>query len=172
MSANDRFDCSIKRGHQTMLANVVGRMQAGQVFVPTAQELKDLGDLAGQLNKCASEVFLPTNIHPEISFGDYDRRLFAASTEVIDVFPFRIVAGTSHIGLSEYQGQPWTRLMTVSTVPGDLYSAIRSEGKAPDIFISGNVEFPIGTPLYINTILTQEPTVPNSSGSGISIVWP
>lgn len=50
----DRFDASVKRGHQQTLSNVIGRVFQGQTFALTAAEQKDLGDLAGNLNYYAS----------------------------------------------------------------------------------------------------------------------
>ena len=44
---SDRFVAYILRGHQVMLSHFVGRLQQGITVTPTAQELTDLGNLAG-----------------------------------------------------------------------------------------------------------------------------
>lgn len=78
---SDRFQASVLFGHQTTLSNFVGRLQAGVQVVPTAQELADLGNLAGALNYWAGQATpslpqYPVDIQPEIPFGDYSRRLW------------------------------------------------------------------------------------------------
>lgn len=115
----------------------------------------------------------PVDIQPEIAAEDYGRKLFTASHEVVTAFPFRmpaLSAGESlHLAASEFQGQPWARLLTVSTVAGDMDAPIRSAGKVPDIYLHPG-DFPPGTLLYANNLLTETP-IPGSSGSGFSIVW-
>ena len=53
---SDRFQASVLFGHQTVLTNFVGRLQAGVPVIPTAQELADLGNLAGALNYWAGHT--------------------------------------------------------------------------------------------------------------------
>lgn len=171
-----RFNASILFGHQTLLSNVMGRVQAsgGAVLALTEAEFRGMSDLAGALNYWAAQAAptFPVDRQPEIPYGDYSRKLYAASNSAIVVFPFTMPAsGLVHLAASEFQGQPWARLLTVSMVSGDLDSPVRSQGKVPDVYITAGVEFPPGTLLYANTILTEDP-LPGSTGSGFSIVWP
>lgn len=109
------------------------------------------------------------DMQSQIAAFDYSRKLFAASENVITVFPFVMTDKVIHLATSEFQGQPWARLLTVSTTAGDITAPIRSAGKVPDVFVSP-AEFPAGTMLYANNLLT-EPPISGSSGSGFSIVW-
>lgn len=177
MSAK-RFPASVNCAHRATLTQIMARVPTGGGAV-TIDALEDanLRDLAGALNYwatqpggCDSPAY-PVDIQPEIVYGDYSRKVFAASHEVVTAFPFRMPAnGTTHVATAEYAGQPWLRLMTVSTVPGDMDAPMRSAGKNPDIYIAPG-DFPAGTLLYANNILTDAP-IPGASGSGFSIVWP
>lgn len=176
---SDRFDASVKRGHQVTLSNVMGRLQAGSQFVLTPQEFTDLSDLAGALNYWAAQAPAdPTTMHAEIPAGDYGRREFAQAVGVVDVFPFRVPpppygasGGVMYMSASEFRGDPWLRRLTVSTVPGDMNAALASDSKQPTVYLTAGVDFPVGTLLYANLLLLEQAT-PGTTGSGFSIVWP
>ena len=162
-----------RRRRRRVVGAARGRAQAGAPAVPTAQELADGGNLAGALNYWAGQAAppLPVDIQPEIAYGDYSRKVFAASKGVVTAFPFRMPAhGTTHVAAAEYAGQPWLRLMTVSMIAGDLTGPMRSAGKNPDIYIAQG-DFPVGTLLYANNVLTDD-AIPGSTGTGFSVVWP
>ena len=169
---SDRFDCSIKRGHQTMLANVVGRMQAGQVFVPTAAELKDLGDLAGQLNKCAAPPSLPVQIAPEFVDGA-PRYVGATYSDLIVAIPFRIPATwanpTGMASAAEY-GWGGTRhhYMNLSRQAGDM--TVQSSGLQVTIYFTAGVDFAAGELVYANIWHTNADPAP--CGMGFSVTFP
>lgn len=170
---SDRFDASVKRGHQVTLSNVMGRLQAGSVFTLTPQELADLSALAGALNYWAAQVpSCATNLHDEIPRGDYSRKTWQASVGVVDVFPFVMPAtGPTYCSAAEYDGQPWMRRLTVSTVPGDMDASHASDGKQATIFLDAGLDFPAGTRLYANLLLLED-APPGTAGTGFSIVWP
>ena len=177
---SDRFDASIKRGHQEVLSNVMGRLHAGSVFSLTPQEYIDLSDLAGALNYwAAQEPETPVAVHAEIPAGDFDRHTWQAAPGVIDAFPFRVPAPPYHsasapamkVSVAELGGDPWLRLMTISTVAGDMDASLRSEGKQTTIYLDAGVDFPIGTLLYANVLLLEN-APPGKAGSSINIVWP
>ncbi len=176
--SDKRFNASVNCRHRSTLTQVMARVPAGGGnLVLTAEEDKDIRDLAGALNYWATQpggCDIELSVADEILFGDFERKFFYAKTEIIHVFPFRMQAhGIAHIATSENGGQPWDRLMTLSTVAGDMSSPIRSQGKLPDLYFSpASTGWPAGTMLYANNVLTQEPTVPNSSRSGFSVVWP
>ena len=112
----------------------------------------------------------PVDVQPAIAAGDYSRKSYVASHDVVTAFPFLMPAsGTIHLAASEFQGQPWARLLTVSTTAGDMDAPIRSAGKVPDVYLTAG-DFPASTLLYANNLLTEQP-IPGSSGSGFSIVW-
>lgn len=175
-----RFPASLNCAHRATLVNLMGRVPlGGGSVVIGADEDKALRDLAGAIDYYAAQPggcdspSYPVDMKPEILQGDYSRKLWQATADVIVVFPFKLPpTGTIHIAQSEFNGQPWARLMTISTTPGDLSAPVQSAGKTPDIYLTGGIDFPAGVLLYANTILTDVPTVPNSGGSGISIVWP
>jgi hypothetical protein len=180
---SDRFDASIKRGHQVTLSNVMGRLQAGSQFTLTPQEFTDLSDLAGALNYWAAQaVSLPKILHDDIPAGDYTRRLFSQAVGVVDVFPFRVPGppygasgSTFYMSASENPSipgaAPWLRRLTVSTKPGDMDAALSSDSKQPTVYLQAGVDFPVGTILYANLLLLEDAT-PDTTGSGFSIVWP
>ncbi len=176
---SDRFDASIKRGHQVTLSNVMGRLQAGNVFSLTPQEFTDLSDLAGALNYWAAQVpETPLNMHGEIAVGDFVRRTWQASVGVIDVFPFRMPSppyangtGQFYMSAAEFQGDPWLRRLTVSPVAGDMDAGLSSDGKQATLHLDARVDFSAGTLLFANLLLLED-APPGTAGSGFSIVWP
>lgn len=185
--SDKRFDASINCNHRNTLTVVMSRVPVGGGSVSiTPAEDTQLRDLAGALNYWATQPGgcdgsqYPLEMQPEIMYGDFDRKTFVAYPDRITVFPFRVPTGPFigpngallRMAASEYQGQPWDRLLSVSATPGDMQGFLTCAGKAPDVFGYVGVEFTPGALLYVNMILTQTPTVPNSSGSGFSILWP
>lgn len=175
---SDRFDASIKRGHQTTLSNVMGRLQSGSIFSLTPQEYIDLSDLAGALNYWAAQTpETPTAIHPEIVRGDFSRKTWQASADVIDVFPFVMPGppfnngtGDFYMSVAEFQGDPWLRRLCVSVIQGDMDGPHASQGKQATVYLQPG-DFPAGTQLYANIVLTENAPA-GKAGSGFSIVWP
>lgn len=176
---SDRFPAHIRRYHQEVMSNVMGRLQAGATFNLTPQEYTALSDLAGALNYWAAQaVSLPKILHDDIPAGDYGRREFAQSVGVVDVFPFRVPpppygasGGTFYMSASEFRGDPWLRRLTVSTVAGDMDAALASDSKQPTVYLQAGIDFPVGTILFANLLLLEDAT-PGTTGSGFSIVWP
>ena len=128
---SERFQASVLRGHQTALTEFVGRLQAGVVVVPTAQELADLGNLAGALNYWAAEpvITLPVSILPEFVDGA-PRFVFGCTATEISAIPFNVKPGpytaTSMIvaTAAEYQwGGTAFASAAINRVPGDMTGA-------------------------------------------------
>lgn len=187
---SDRFVAYILRGHQVMLSHFVGRLQQGTLVTPTAQELTDLGDLAGNLNSAAGVVPPPPPpaqnntiaMHDVIPFGDYNRRYFPAEKGVVDVFPLYVPGppyGAKgplvYMSVSENDGAPLLRIATISRTPGDLngVSAI-NWGRGKEVLLSfiAGVDARPGELLYFNTMRDEDPEDQDTSTrSGFSIVW-
>lgn len=175
--SDKRFPASVNCLHRATLTQLMARVPTGGGTV-TIDALEDanLRNLAGALNYWATQpggcdsAAYPVDEQPMIAAGDYSRKSFVASHEVVTAFPFVMPAtGTIHLCASEFQGSPWARLLTISTIAGDMDAPIRSAGKVPDIYLTAG-DFPAGTLLYANNVLTEAP-IPGSSGSGFSIVW-
>lgn len=175
---SDRFPASIRRHHQVVMSNVMGRLQAGSQVTLTPQEFADLSDLAGALNYWAAQSpAYPQTMHDSIARGDFSRKTWQAQAGVIDVFPFvhpgaPFANGTGlyYLSAAEFQGDPWLRELNVSTVPGDMDGPHGSSGKQATVYLQPG-DFPAGTILYANLLLL-EPAPPGTAGSGFSIVWP
>ena len=170
---SDRFPASIRRHHQVVMSNVMGRLQAGNVFALTPQEFTALSDLAGALNYWAAQTpEYPVDIQPEIAGGDFSRKLFSASNEIVTAFPFRApAAGYVYMSAAEYGGQPWLRKLSISTTAGDMDGPVTVQGKETMAGFTVDAEFPAGTLLYANCVLVDA-APPGTTGSGFSIVWP
>ena len=127
---------------------------------------------------------LPPNstvrLHDMIQKGDYSRKLFLAEVGVVDAFPF-VVSGPPYApkgpllyaAVSEFGGAPWIRVATISRTAGDLNPTTSinwSRGKEANISMLAGIDAPVGTMLYINTMLDEDAT-PGTTRSGISIVW-
>ena len=170
---SDRFAASIRRHHQRVMSNVMGRLQAGSVFALTPQEFTALSDLAGALNYWAAQTpEYPVDTQPEIAIGDYSRKTFAASAEIVTAFPFRAPsAGYVYMSAAEYGGQPWLRKLSISATAGDMDGPVTAQGKETMAGFTVGVEFLAGALLYANCILIDAAT-PGTTGSGFSIVWP
>lgn len=176
----DRFNASLAFKHQQLLSSVVGRMQAGQPFTPTAQELQDLGDLAGAINYWAEQAggqppALPIEgcaddtIKTTIAWGDFKRYVtretgpnhtggpFEDSVWCIEFTIPADLTPTSRVGYgscAEYGGDPWTREMTLSSSPCDFRPADPTG-------VNGPFEWSIGkqTTIYF--------AVPNGNGAAV-----
>lgn len=169
---SDRFDASIKRGHQATLSNVMGRLQAGSVFALTPQEFTDLSDLSGALNFWAAQSpEPPAQLLGHIATDDYSRKVFAPEAYAVVAYSFTMpAAGLTYMSTAEYSGDPWLRTLSVSATLGDLNSSHASVGKQPTVYLTAG-DFPAGTLLYANMRI-EEPAPPGKTGSGFSIVWP
>lgn len=190
-AAAQRFDASILYGHQQVLSNFVGRLQAGEAVVPTAQELLDLGNLAGALNYWASlapppaAVCGPDDLQVSIPWGDYDRRTtnqigpFGENRIAVQfVVPPAVVgpfSSSGYFSVAEFQGPPWPRHLTLSRFACDFRSVdptgvagpvAESYGKQTTIFF--NVQGPAGADalqpsgVYYMNIRNWEPTLGTS----------
>lgn len=169
---SERFNASIKRGHQTTLSNVMGRLQQGQTFGLTPQEYTDLSDLAGALNYWAAQVnWLPAQLLGHIGTGDFSRHTFAPEAGACVAYSFTMPGnGTLYLSVAEYSGSPWLRSLSVSTVLGDMESAHGSVGKQATVYLAPE-DFPAGTLLYANMMI-EEPAPLVTTGSSLNIVWP
>ena len=179
---SDRFQASIKRGHQVTLSNVMGRLQSGSIFSLTPQEYIDLSDLAGALNYWAAQAPMPPDnvtTHDEVMRGDGERHVFTAAPGMIDVFPFSIpgppyasaTAPEFKVAVAEFQGGTFLRRTSLSTIKGDMNGPITSQGTVTTLYVVAGVDFPVGALVYANTeILVQPP--PGDGRSAFSIVWP
>lgn len=193
---SDRFQASISCAHRSVLTDVMERAPVGGGAVTIApQEDKMLRDLAGAMNYwagqpggCAPVVPPPietpppntsVRMHDTIQKGDYARKEFAAEAGVVDVFPF-VVPGPPYApkgpllyaSVSEYGGSPVIRVTTISAIPGDtnaMTSINWSRGKETLVSMLAGIDAPVGTRLYINTIMDEPP--PSNTASGMSIVW-
>lgn len=175
--SGDFFPAQVRRGHQAVLSNFVGRLQQGMPVVPTASELTDLGNLAGGLNYWAAQTpASQIEMQAEIPYGDYARRLYVPEHRIF-VFPFRADSRARHIYGSASEnpavgGQPVLRVLTVSRTPGDLSpSAITwTRGAEAGFHLTPGVEAAEDELLYVNTMIDAD-YPPGTSGSGFSIVW-
>lgn len=179
------FPANLNCKHATLLSSVVGRMQAGQPYTPTQEELVELGNLAGAINMWANVPGSPCitqtlQMMPPIAIGDFSRKTFTAQNGVITVFPFTVPngppGGLLYASASEFQGDPYMRKMTLSLEAGDMQAPLSSNGKQPTIY--GNIAAAPNAPglqpgatMYFN-IETTEPIRPGYGGTGFSIVWP
>lgn len=172
---SDRFPASIRRHHQVVMSNVMGRLQAGSVFALTPQEFVALSDLSGALNYFAAQSpEYPVDTQPEIAAGDFARKTFAGSRETVTAFPFRVPAnGLLYGSVSEFGGSPWLRTLTIARTAGDVSASaiLYSRGKQATCYLTTGVEAQPGELLYFNTII-EEDAPPGTTGSGFSIVWP
>lgn len=169
---SDRFAASIRRYHQQVMSNVMGRVQQGQVFALTPQEYTALSDLAGALNYWAAQVPDDVQVQAEIPAGDFARRLYSPGRSII-AWPFRApAAGLLYGSASEYRGDPWLRILTISRTAGDVStSALRYDrGKQPTCYLQAD-DVQSGELLYFNSVIDEDSPA-GTTGSGFSIVWP
>lgn len=166
---SDRFQASVKRGHQETLSNVMGRLQAGSVFSLTPQERIDLSDLAGALNYWAAQApGQDAQLLGHIPEGDYGRRTFAPAAGEVVAWSFPMPADPCYLSTAEFGGDPWLRTLSVSTVLGDM-DGRTSAGKQATLHLDPDA-YPLGTLLYAN-IRLDEDAHEGTTGSGFSIVW-
>ena len=151
---SERFTASVLCGHQTVLSNVMGRVQnAGKpyVLVLTDEEYIALSNLSGALNTwatkpgaCGSAPALPTcgpdTINTTIAWGDFTRyttRSIAPFGDNVWCIAFTVPAGTaptSNVGygsVAEFGGDPWMREMTLSRFPCDFRPADPTGANGP-----------------------------------------
>lgn len=167
---SDRFQASIKRGHQVTLSNVMGRLQAGQVFSLTPQEKIDLSDLAGALNYWAAQTpASDAQLLGHIPEGDYARRVFAPEAGQVIAYSFPMPMMPCYLSAAEFGGDPWLRTLSVSPVLGDMNGAHISTGKQATVHLDLDA-YPPGMLLYANQRI-DEPAPAGKTGSGFSIVW-
>ena len=170
---DDRFDARIRAYHQEVMSNVMGRLQQGETFRLTPQEYVALSDLAGALNYWRAQVpETPVDVQPVIAAGDFARKLFAGSPDIVTAFPFHApAAGYVYMSAAEFQGDPWLRRVSISTIAGDMDGPVASQGKQATVSFTVGVEFPAGALLFCNHRLIEAAT-PGTTGSGFSIIWP
>lgn len=172
---SERFNASVKRGHQTTLSNVMGRLQSGSIFSLSPQEFIDLSDLAGALNYWAAQV-PDVDVQAEVMFGDFSRKLYVPGHKII-AWPFRVPAkGTLYGSAAENPGvggSPALRVLTIARVAGDVSTdaLVWSRGKQATCYLDVGVEAQPGELLYFNSVIDED-VAPETTGSGFSIVWP
>ena len=169
---SDRFSASIRRYHQQVMSNVMGRIQNGQVFALTPQEYTAMSDLAGALNYWAAQAPDDVQIQAEIPAGDFARRLYTPGLAIF-AWPFRAPAsGLLYGSASEYAGDPWLRILTISRTAGDVSTGalVYDRGKQATCYLQEGVAVP-GELLYFNSLI-DEAAPTEKTGSGFSIVWP
>lgn len=171
---SDRFNASILFGHQNVLSSFVGRLQAGVAVVPTAQELADLGNLAGALNYWAAQAkpSLPVQIAPEFVNGA-PRYVFSTYSDLIVAIPFRIPATwttpTGMASAAEYQwGGTRHHYMNLSRTAGDM--VIQSSGLQVTQFFEAGKDFAAGELVYANIWHSAQDPAP--CGAGFSVTFP
>lgn len=165
-----RFNASILFGHQTVLSNVMGRVQLGQVFSLTPDEYRQLSDLAGALNYWAAQAPEPAaQLLGHIPEGDYDRRTFAPEAGQVVAYSFPMPADAVYMSAAEFGGSPWLRTLCVSDVLGDMGTTYATTGKEAMVYLDAGA-YPVGTMLYANMRI-DEPAPAGTTGSGFSIVW-
>lgn len=187
--SDKRFTASLNCRHRVTLTNVMGRAPVGGGTVTlTAQEDKDLRDMAGAVNQAAAapggcdSAALPVNQQPEIVYGDFGRKVFNVSQKYVVAFPFRVPTGPfpgpngplMYMSSSD-QGTPRMCLMVVSATPGDVSytpgSPLASQGKQVTIYANVGVDLSPGALLYAN-IVAVENANPEETSCGFSISWP
>ena len=170
-----RFQAAVLFGHQTVLTNFVGRLQAGVAVVPTAQELADLGNLAGALNYWAGQATpsLPVQIAPEFVDGA-PRYVGSTYSDMIVAIPFRIPAqwtqtATGMASAAEY-GWGGTRhhYMNLSRTAGDM--VVQSSGLQVTLFYEAGKDFQAGELVYAN--IWHSAADPAPCGMGFSVTFP
>ena len=126
---------------------------------------------------------LPYDVWGEIAYGDYSRKVFAASSTVVTAFAFRTPVGPfpgpngALLQMSAAEnpsigGTPWLRRLAISATPGDLVGLMPlCIGKETMLSARVGVEIPAGAMLYANTIIVED-APEGTTGTGFSITWP
>lgn len=168
LPVSDRFDASIKRGHQVVLSNVMGRMQAGSSVILTASEFGDLSDLAGALNHYAAQAPVPVFIQPEVPING-PRVVIDLPIDVIAAFPFRVPAGlidgNIYGSIAEYQSPPGLWQIAANRTAGDMTGSATGT-QATAAFVVGR-EFQAGELVYFN--VRQAPDSISTRRGGFSV---
>jgi len=160
----DRFDASIKREHQVVLSNVMGRMQGGATVVLTDGEFKDLSDLAGALNFYAGQAPSPppTYPHTRLAIYEYDPSIvqvkYVGEPGLTYAIPIRLPPFPCRYQWSqcEFQGPPAGWRAKLSLIAGDVDGAA-GNGPTPSIMIDVGSKYAPGSIVYVNTAL--EPNI-------------
>lgn len=166
---SERFDASIKRGHQAVLSSVMGRMQAGSTVVLAPQEFADLSDLAGALNYYAAQPAMPVVVVPDYVDGE-GRRVMTFYPDQIIAVPFVIAAGPwanpqGYASSAEYGAPPAMRKATLSQTAGDMTGATTGMGVTLDFNANA---IPGGRWYYNCHVLPEYPP----TQSGFSVAFP
>lgn len=174
---SDRFPASIRRYHQEVMSSVMGRLQAGQPVVLTAQEHVALSDLAGALNYWRRQADgAEPEYQGEIPFGDFARRYYVPERKVY-AWSFMVPAhGLLYGSAAENPsvgGAPALRILTISRILGDVSTGalVYSRGKQATCYLTAGDKAQPGEQLFFNTVIDEDVS-PAATGSGFSIVWP
>lgn len=174
---SDRFMASVRRYNQEVLSNVMGRLQAGEAVVLTAQEHVALSNLSGGLNWARRQADgAKTQFQGDIPFGDFARRYYVPEHNVY-AWSFTVPAHGVVCGSASENpavgGGPALRILTISRILGDVSTGalVYSRGKQATCFLTVGVEAQPGEQLYFNTVVDED-VLPTATGSGFSIVWP
>lgn len=162
---SDRFNASVLFGHQQVLTNFVGRLQAGVPVVPTAQELADLGNLAGGLNYWAGQATpsFPVQIAPDYTMNGAPYVCSTYSDAIVAIpvrVPVNAVNGeTCMVSLAEYQwGGTRHHYMNLSRTAGDM--VVQSSGLQVTVYMEVGKEFGPGDLFYANVWHTKDDPAP------------
>lgn len=163
---SDRFSASIRRYHQQVMSNVMGRIQNGQVFALTPQEYTAMSDLAGALNYwAAQEPETPVVVTPEVMEPD-KRFVFVASATHITAIPFTIPDGSGMFsGTAAEYGSGGTALAraAINREPGDMNGATGG-GSAIEVWRDARTD---GAGLWYYNIQLD----PGSADRGTGFSW-
>lgn len=175
--SGDRYPAQVRRYHQEVMSNVMGRLQAAQPVALTPQEHVALSDLAGALNYWRRQADnAPTEFQGEIPFGDFARRYYVPERSVYAwsfVVPAHGLLYGSAAENPSVGGDPAMRILTISRILGDVSTGalVYSRGKQATCYLTAGVEAQPGEQLYFNTVIDED-VPPGKSGSGFSIIWP
>ena len=126
---------------------------------------------------------LPYDVWGEIQYGDFGRKVFAASSTVVTAFAFRTPVGPftgpngALLQMSAAEnpgpgGSPWLRRLAISATPGDMVGLMPlCIGKETMLSARIGVEIPAGAMLYANMIIVED-APEGTTGTGFSITWP
>lgn len=161
--SDDRFPASIRRHHQRVLSNVMGRLQRGQVFSLTPSEFQALGDLAGALNYYAAQA-----AEPSLPVRTLDVVWPTTGSVVFQLAPGEIVAIPLQVpplpypvsdvlsaSSAEYGAPPALRVAAVSLTPGDLTGGQTGVQATVDVPIAIGGPIPPGSLAYYNVRLAD-----------------
>lgn len=166
---SDRFAASIRRYHQTVMSNVMGRIQNGQVFALTPQEYTAMSDLAGALNYWAAQApEVPVVVTPEVMEPD-KRYVFTASADHITAIPFTIPEGSGMFsGTAAEYGSGGTALAraAINREAGDM-NGWTGGGSAIEVWRDARVD---GAGLWYYNIRLDEGSADRGTGFSWRVV--